>query len=88
MRITFDSNKNAANTAKHGVSLALAAKLDWDTAVAWPDTRKDYGEQRQCGIGYIGLHLFFVAYVDRSEGRRIISLRKANSKERDLYAST
>lgn len=88
MQITFDPAKDAANLSKHGVSLCLATELEWVSAVVWPDTRQAYGELRQCGIGYIGLRLFFVAFVDRPEGRRIISLRKANSRERDFYART
>lgn len=49
--ITFDPAKEARNRAKHGVSLALAADIEWDTALGWTDTREDYGEDRQCGIG-------------------------------------
>lgn len=88
MHITFDPSKDATNLAKHGVSLALAADLEWDSAVVWPDVRQVYGEPRQCGIGYIGLRLFFVAFVDRGAVRRIISLRKANSREVKRYAET
>lgn len=88
MTIEFDATKDAANVVKHGVSLALAANLEWDTAVIWPDLRKDYGEPRQCGIGYIGLRLFFVTFVDREGKRRIISLRKANLREVKRYAKT
>jgi uncharacterized DUF497 family protein len=88
VQITFDSTKDAANLAKHGISLAPAAELEWDTAVTWPDTRLAYGEPRQCGIGYIGLRLCFVVFVDRADGRRIISLRKANSREVRRYAET
>lgn len=88
MHITFDANKDALNVAKHGCSLQLAADLEWDSAVTWPDLRRVYGEPRQCGIGYIGLRLFFVAFVDRSGERRIISLRKANSREVRRYAET
>jgi uncharacterized DUF497 family protein len=88
VNIAFDPAKDAANLAKHGVSLALANDLEWDSAVMWPDRRRVYGEPRQCGIGYIGLRLFFVAFVDRDAERRIISLRKANSREVDRYAKT
>lgn len=88
MKITFDHAKDAANLAKHGVSLGDGARIEWDSAVVWPDTRRAYGESRQCGIGYIGLRLFFVAFVDRADGRRIISLRKANSREIRHYAET
>ncbi|MEC9357264.1 MAG: BrnT family toxin [Pseudomonadota bacterium] len=86
MRIEFDLAKSEANRAKHGVELAAAAGLEWDTAMIWLDTRKNYGEDRECGIGYIGLTLYFVAFVDRDETRRIISLRKANRKEVKRYA--
>jgi len=86
VRIEFDLAKSEANRAKHGVELAAAAGLEWDTAMIWLDTRKNYGEDRECGIGYIGLTLYFVAFVDRDETRRIISLRKANRKEVKRYA--
>jgi uncharacterized DUF497 family protein len=39
MDIEFDPVKDASNQAKHGVSLALAAELDWDAAI--PNS-KDY----------------------------------------------
>ncbi len=86
MEMTFDPAKDAANYAKHGVSLALAAHFEWETAVIWPDNRRDYGETRMAGIGYIELRLHVVAFTDRGETRRIISLRKANKREINRYA--
>lgn len=86
--MTFDPAKDAANLAKHGVSLAVAVDLEWESAVTWPDMRRAYGEPRQCGIGYVGLRLFFVAFVDRALERRVISLRKANAREVKRYAET
>lgn len=86
MRCVFDPTKDAANVAKHGVPLSLAADLDWDTALTWPDERRDYSEPRQCGIGYVELRLYFVVFVDRAGTRRIISLRKANRREVNRYA--
>ncbi len=59
MHVTFDPAKDAANLAKHGVSLAVAVDLEWESAVTWPDMRRAYGEPRQCGIGYVGLRLCF-----------------------------
>ena len=35
MEIEFDPAKDAANLAKHGVSLALAERLDWNAALVW-----------------------------------------------------
>jgi uncharacterized DUF497 family protein len=88
MDILFDPAKDAANRAKHGVSLAMASQLEWETAVVWPDARRNYGEPRQCAIAYIGLRLFFVAFVERTDARRIISLRKANPREVKFYAAS
>ncbi|PRB80532.1 BrnT family toxin [Pseudomonas sp. MYb185] len=88
MDITYTASKDAINLDKHGVSLGLAVEFEWDTAVVWPDTRRDYGEPRQCALGYIGLRLFFMAFVDRVDERRVISLRKANKREVKRYAET
>ena len=88
MKTTFDAAKDVANRSKHGVSLTLAAAMEWETALTWIDTRQDYGEERECGIGYIGLTLYFVAFVDRGSTRRIISLRKATRQEVKRYAET
>lgn len=92
MNVTFDPAKDAANMAKHGVSLTEAAGFEWDTAVVWPDTRRDYGEARMVALGYIGLRIMAMVFVDRPPQkpteRRIISLRKANSREVNRYAQT
>lgn len=88
MKISIAPAKDATNLVKHGVSLAQAAQLEWESALTWPDVRRAYSEPRRCGIGYIGLRLYFVAFVDRADGRRVISLRKANAREVKRYAET
>lgn len=92
MNVTFDPAKDAANLAKHGVSLSEAAGFEWGTAVVWPDTRRNYGEARMVALGYIGLRIMALVFVDRPPEkpteRRIISLRKANSREVKRYAET
>ena len=92
MNVTFDPAKDAANMAKHGVSLTEAAGFEWGSAVVWPDTRRDYGEARMMALGYIGLRIMALVFVDRPPEkpteRRIISLRKANSREVKRYAET
>ena len=86
MDIAFDADKDAANIAKHGVSLAAAASIEWEDALTWKDERHDYGEARTCALAYIGERLHYVVYVDRDDVRRIISLRKANLREVKRYA--
>ena len=85
MDIDFDPEKDATNFSKHGVSLAAAAQLDWDAALAWIDDRADYGELRIVALAPIGDRLFFVVFVDREDSRRIISLRRANRREVNHY---
>ncbi|WP_370445966.1 BrnT family toxin [Acidiferrobacter sp. SPIII_3] len=85
--ITFDPAKDVTNTAKHGVSLALASELEWADLMAQADTRRDYGEDRMIGYTPIGERVFCVVFMDRDDQRRIISLRKANAREVKRYAS-
>lgn len=87
MRIEFDPAKDAANQIKHGVSLATAAELEWETLLAGRDVRNDYSETRMIGYVFGGVRLFCVVYVDRGDVRRIISLRKANNREVERHAS-
>jgi uncharacterized DUF497 family protein len=92
MKITFAPAKDASNHAKHGLSLSLANKLEWDTLVFKPDTRRDYGEPRQIGYAIEGERLYCLVFVDRPVDapieRRVISLRKANSREVMRYEAT
>jgi len=88
MEITYDPNKDAANQQKHGVSLADAAQIEWDTALERLDDRNDYGEDRYQALGFIANRLYCVVYVEREEGRRIISLRKANNREYKEYENS
>jgi len=85
VHVVFDPEKDATNLSKHGVSLAAAARLDWDAALAWIDDRADYGELRIVALAPIGDRLFFVVFVDRENSRRIISLRRANRREVNHY---
>jgi uncharacterized protein len=90
MKVTFDPAKDAANQAKHGVSLAAASRLEWAEMLSWPDQRRDYGERRMMGLAPKGERLFAVVFVDRPPEqpteRRIISLKKANTREVKRYA--
>lgn len=88
MRIEFDPRKDAANQIKHGVSLALASELDWEAALVWGDDRFDYNETRMIALAPRTETLYYVAFVDRGEVRRIISLRRANRREVKHYVQT
>lgn len=85
MRVELDPGKDELNQAKHGVSLALARQLDWDAALVWVDERFDYDETRMIALAPAASTLYYVAFVDRDEVRRIISLRRAERREVKHY---
>lgn len=87
MKLVYDAAKDIANIAKHGISLAESSKLEWDDLLAKPDTRADYGETRMIGFAPISDRLYCVVFTDRDGERRVISLRKANSREVRNYAN-
>lgn len=45
------------------------------------DDRKDYGETRMVTVGYLEGRLVYIAWTERDDTRRIISMRKANDRE-------
>ena len=85
MNIEFDPVKDISNQSKHGVSLALAGELDWEAALLWIDDRFEYGEMRMIALAPKSEILYYVAFVDRGEARRVISLRRANRREVKHY---
>ena len=81
MKIEFDPDKDASNLGKHGVSLALAERLDWDAALVWIDQRFPYPELRMIALAPETDTLYYVAFIEHDEVRRIISLRRATRRE-------
>jgi uncharacterized DUF497 family protein len=85
VRIDYDPAKDKLNQANHRLSLALARKLVWDEALVWVDDRFEYEELRMVGLVPEGNRLYYVAFVDRAEVRRVISLRFAERREIKHY---
>jgi uncharacterized protein len=85
MKINFDLAKNVANRLTHGVSLSLASELDWESALVWIDERFEYDELRMIALAPKTQTLYYVAFVDRGDVRRVISLRRANRREVKYY---
>ena len=88
MRIEFDPVKDKENLAKHGVSLALAADLDWEAALVWVDARFEYNELRMIALAPKTSVLYYVAFVDHGKLLRIISLRRALRREVKHYVES
>ena len=85
MRIDFDPVKDKLNLRDHGLSLSFARELVWDEALVWVDDRFEYDELRMIGLVPEGNRLYYVAFIDRGEVRRVISLRFAERREIKHY---
>ena len=94
MRTERDDGKNRRNFAKHEVSFEVAQRVFDDPLVLTRPERNVEGEQRWVAIGTVprttgGFALLVVAHASRDEGDeevlRLISARKASSKERKVY---
>ena len=86
MNIEFDRTKDAANHAKHGVSLSFGAEVLADTnRLDVLDTRFDYGEDRFVSYGEVSGRVWVCVYAPRLDSLRIISVRKANARETERY---
>lgn len=85
MRYTWDEAKRRANLQKHGLDFVDAEKVFDSPLVLIEDTRKAYDEQRMIGIGLLDFLVVLIVHVESDEEIRVISMRKADSDETDLY---
>jgi len=86
MILEWNQAKNRSNIRKHGFDFADAEEMFRGLLIVDPDTREDYGEKRWVGIGSIRGRIAHVVFTEPSpETVRIISLRKATSRERKQY---
>ncbi len=88
MQIEFDPVKNARNIALRDLSFEMVTDFDFANAKMWEDDRKSYPETRICALGFIESRLHFLCFTPIQNGIRVISFRKANSKERNEYDQT
>ena len=85
MKHEWDAEKNRKNVAKHGLNFEDAELVFAGTCVTFEDDRYDYGEERLFTLGVPAGRLVVIAHSPRDEGTRIISMRKANRHEQEIY---
>ena len=89
MKFEWDSNKNALNIQERGIDFSDAYEMFENDLFVIPDNRKNYGENRFIGIGYIQNILMVIVFTKRLFNViRIISLRKANKREQAKYKTS
>ncbi len=81
----WDEAKRQSNLSKHGLDFA-DAELIFDHDV-WEieDTRENYGEERIITFGLLKGRVVILIYTPKADCLRVISLRKADSDEEQLY---
>ena len=86
MSAEFDPKKDAANVKKHGVSLSEGDGVLNDPLAVTVEDDFAEGEQRFVTIGMNAFgSLMVVVHANRGNKSRIISVRKADPKERRNY---
>jgi uncharacterized DUF497 family protein len=85
MRIEYDTDKREATLRDRGLDFVDAAEIFGQLIAEFEDDRKDYGESRFVSVGYLGQRLAIVVWTPRGDGRRIVSMRRANEREERIY---
>jgi uncharacterized DUF497 family protein len=86
MLLSYDPAKSARNEEERGLAFDLAEEFDWSSALIVEDRRRDYEERRYQALGTIGEHLHMLVFTPRGGSMHVISLRRANHRERMRYA--
>jgi uncharacterized DUF497 family protein len=86
MRFEWDPAKNKTNIRRHRIDFADVPAVFKGPMCLALDTRSEHGEDRWVGIGFLGLGIVVVVYVEREQDAiRIISARKAEKHERETF---
>ena len=90
VRFGWSRDKAAANARKHRVEFSEARTVFGDPlALAIPDPLHSIGEERWILLGRSADgRLLSVAHVDRGDEIRIVSARRATTRERRIYEGT
>jgi uncharacterized protein len=88
MAYEWDSQKEKANYAKHGVHFADAVgALEDERALTEPDVSTSEARFKTLGMDFLG-RIIVVVYTYRGEDIRLISARKAKQRQRASYDRT
>jgi uncharacterized DUF497 family protein len=87
MKLEFDQAKRKKTLQERGLDFARAVKVFDGIHFTGQDKRIDYEEDRFITVGWLDDSMIVMVWTPRGEVRRIISMRKANDREKTLYAS-
>jgi len=85
VELEWDEAKRQQTLDERELDFADVANIDPDSLVSEEDTRHDYGEARFSSFAYLNGVLINFCWTPRGHRVRIISMRKANDRERKKY---
>jgi hypothetical protein len=85
MKLTWGEKKRKSNIKNHGLDFADAEITFAGATFTFEDDRFDYGEQRFITMGLLRGMVVVIVHTERQETIRVISMRKANKHEQEIY---
>ena len=85
MEISYDAKKRDRTLRERGLDFEDAVQVFAGTTIDYVDDRADYGEVRWVTFGSLNGRMVSVVWTQRVSTRHIISMRKANGRERKVY---
>lgn len=85
MTVVFDEAKRARTLTERGLDMARADEVFDGASLTVEDDRMEYGETRYITIGFLDERMVVLVWTPRGDVHRIISMRKANDREKTIY---
>lgn len=85
MEITFDPVKRDKTLRERRLDFLRAVEIFDGPNYRFVDDRFHYGEERIVTIGYLDERMMVVVWTQRASARHVISMRKANDREKVRY---
>ena len=85
MEFEWDEAKHAKTLRDRGIGFDDGARIFAGPVLTWEDARREYGEDRFRAIGETDGDILHVVFTRRGDVVRIISVRRANRKETELW---
>ena len=83
MKIEYGPQKRQETLDDRGIDFEDAPAVFCSSRkITWRDNRQDYGEERLITMGELAGRLVIVVHTERDNATRIISMRKANEREK------
>ena len=87
MRVSYDPEKRAKALAERGLDFEDAVQVFAGSTFDLEDDRNDYGEPRWITFGLLNERMVVLVWTPRGRTRHVISMRKANEREKKRYQS-